>query len=141
MEVKDVTEHARYQVVLDQGEKVIETLTDFCERRGIKSGALKGIGAVRHSEIGYYDLSTKEYSFKTYDDDLEVVSLIGNISLVEEKPFIHAHITLGNRDMNTVGGHLKECMVAVTLEIHLITFNEHFTRTHNEHIGLNLLDL
>ena len=140
MNLKDVTEHARYQLVLDQGEKVIETVTDFCNRRNIKSGALWGLGAVRDSEIGYYDLSTKEYFFKTYKEDREVVSLLGNIALVENAPFVHAHISLGDSDMNIVGGHLKECTVAVTLEIHLITFNEHFNRSINDTIGLNLLD-
>ena len=141
MRLKDCTEHSRFQLALEQGENVIETLTDFCERRKIKSGVLWGLGAVRNSEIGFYNLETKEYIFKTYPDDREVVSLVGNIAIVDEKPFVHAHISLGDKDMNMVGGHLKECVVAVTLEIHLTTFNEHFNRTYNENIGLNLLDL
>lgn len=140
MQVKDLTEHARYQLALEQGEMVMETITDFCERRAIKSGALWGLGAVRDSEIGYYDLKTKEYLFETHAEDKEVVSLIGNIAMVEEKPFVHAHISLGDENMHLIGGHLKECVVAVTLEIHLITFNEHFHRRYNENIGLNLLD-
>ena len=140
MEYKDCTVHSRTQIVLDQGEKVLETLTSHCEKRGIKSGIITALGAVRNATVGYYRLSDKQYVFKEYPEDLELVSLIGNVSLVDDKPFIHAHVTLGNPDMQLVGGHLKEAEVAVTLEVHLIDFNETFMRSHDETIGLNLLN-
>ena len=141
MRVKDCTPHAHYQLALEQGEEVIKTLTEFCQSRGIKSGTLVGLGAVRESDIAYYNLATQEYQSKHIAQDREVISLIGNIALVDEAPFVHAHISLGDPDMQMLGGHLKECVVAVTLEVHITVYNEPFKRAYNESIGLNLLDL
>ena len=64
-----------------------------------------------------------------------------DIAIKDGKPFIHAHITLGNHDMEVSGGHLFETEVAVVGEFILHNFNEKTHRALNEDIGLATLSL
>ncbi len=127
-----------------RGEDVFETLTDFCEREGIESAVYSALGAVEKIRLGYYDLASKQYGSKEYQHAHEVASMTGNIALVDEKPFIHMHAVLSDTAPGTenlcVGGHVFAATVAVTLEVHLTVFNEPVTRSHDEGIGLKLLD-
>ena len=101
-----------YIVYVEKGEKVMETLTQFCIDRNITSGQLSGIGAVKNIDIGAYDLASKDYIHKIYDSILELLSFQGNVTIKDNEPFIHAHITLGNHHMEVSGGHLFEMEVA-----------------------------
>lgn len=125
---------------LEKGEAVMQTLADFCKERGIQAGWLNALGAVNNAEIGLYDLPSREYIFKTFADDREVVSMMGNVALVEGEPFIHAHIALGDAQMQLVGGHLKEAQVAVTLEVMLRVYGGAIERKLDHDIGLKLLN-
>ena len=83
-----------YIVYVEKGEKVMETLTQFCIDRNITSGQLSGIGAVKNIDIGAYDLASKDYIHKIYDSILELLSFQGNVTIKDNEPFIHAHICL-----------------------------------------------
>ena len=133
----------RHTIVLSRGEELIATLTDFCVQHGINNAVFQGIGAVEHVEIGYYSLVTREYHFKKEDDVFEVASMQGNVAIVEGKPFIHAHVVLARCDnsLSTIGGHLKQAQVAVTLEIFLIALDSKYERKLDDAIGLKLLNL
>ena len=132
-----------YVLVLERGEKVIATMTDFCVKEGIQSGFFQAIGAIKNTEIGYYSLEKKEYFFKVFPEDREVASMTGNIALVENKPFMHAHAVLSASDqgLTCVGGHVKEAEVAVTLEVFLTPLTSALERKHDDQIGLKLLNV
>jgi len=141
MEVRDV--EVGFMIKLVRGERVMEELLHFCEKRGIKSGVFTAIGAVKNTEIGYYNLGKREYFFKTIADEREVASMTGNIAEVEGKPLIHAHAVLSAMDdtLSCIGAHIKEAEVAVTLEIFLTSFTVPLSRTYDEATGLKLLQL
>jgi predicted DNA-binding protein with PD1-like motif len=128
---------------LQRNEPVVATLTALCEREGIHAAVFLGIGAVKNTELGYYSLEKREYYFKTISEDREVASMTGNVTLVDGKPFIHLHAVLSACDesLACVGGHIKECEVAVTLEIFLTPLATQIERAYNEDIGLKLLKL
>lgn len=128
-----------YTVVLAKGELVMETLTAFAATEKIAHAWLSGLGAVEHTECCAYDLATKEYVCCTFEDTHEVLALTGNITIVDGKPFIHAHVTLGSMEMRACGGHLKEAIVGVTLEIAVHTSTNVLSRVHDAAIGLNLI--
>lgn len=130
-----------YVVVLAKGEEVIASLTEFAETEKIAHAAISGLGAVEDAECCYYHLPNKEYLCQTFSDAREVLSLTGNIAIVEGKPFVHAHVVLGDREMQTAGGHLKEAIVAVTLEIAVAVDGTPLGRQYAEDIGLKLLKL
>jgi|TARA_B110000438_G_scaffold181452_1_gene173367 uncharacterized protein len=130
-----------YIIYVEKGEKIIETLTQFCIDHNINSGQLSGIGAVKSTDIGAYDMTSKDYIHKLFNPIHELLSFQGNIAIKDDAPFIHAHITLGNHDMEVSGGHLFEAEVAAVGEFILHNFN---TKTHRElddNIGLATLSL
>ena len=73
------------------------------------------IGAIRDVGLGAYDLQTQAYTRKTFGGLWELVSLQGNISPLEGRPFRHAHITIGDDSFKVLGGHLFHAEVAVVL--------------------------
>ena len=137
---KGSTQHV---LVLAQGEEVVQTLTDYCAREKIRAASFSGVGAVKHVQVGFYDLSTKEYVFKIEPGPFEVASLQGNIATVDGNPFLHLHAVLSRMDdsLQCIGAHLKTATVAVTLEVIVTPIDVPLTRKYDEAVGLNLLDL
>lgn len=130
-----------YIVRLFKGEKIVKSLTKFCEDQSITSGIFHGIGAVLQAEIGLYNLDKKQYSFTEFNKGMELVSMTGNVALVDSKPFLHIHVVLADDEKKAYGGHLKEGTVGPTCEVYFFDFGEKITREHDEEIGLKLLNL
>ena len=130
-----------YIIRLERDEKIIESLNRFLEDKSIKNGFFIGLGALSKVELALYRLEDKEYFFKNFEEALEISSLHGNIFLKENKPFIHAHIVVSDKNMETKGGHLKEAIVGATCEIILFTINNKIRRMYSEEIGLWLLGI
>ena len=93
---------------LEHGKDLLTELTGVCAENSIKLGRVEAIGAVKKARIGYYDQDSLKYEFIEFDKHLEIVSLIGNISLRDDKPIIHAHICLSDSEGKCFGGHLAE---------------------------------
>ena len=125
-----------YLINIDKDEKVVETLTRFCKENGIKNAKLSGIGAVKKTEIGAYDLLKKKYIKREYSEILELLSLEGNVALKDGEPFIHAHVVLSDHNMQTLGGHLFETTVGVAGEFFLTQFDGNAYRELKPDIGL-----
>lgn len=130
-------------VVLAQGEEVIQTLTDYCVREKVHAATFSGVGAVKHVQVGFYDLSTKEYVFKLEPGPFEVASMQGNLASVDGTAFMHLHVVLSRMDdsLQCIGAHLKAATVAVTLEVVITPIEVPLSRKYDEQIGLNLLDV
>jgi len=124
-----------YIVRLDAGEKIVETLRALCERDDIGGGYFSGIGSAGEAEIGWFDVAAKGYLWTKVPGPSEIVSLTGNITKVDGRPFVHAHIALAGRDSSVEGGHLKEAVVAVTCELTLVAFKDDIARTKDEASG------
>ena len=125
-----------YVIRLDAGEKIVETLRALCERDAIGGGFFNGLGAVGEAEIGHFDPAVDDYGWTVLSGPYEIVSLHGNVTTVDGKPFIHAHIALGDNTFAVRGGHLKEAVVSVTCEIVLTRFRDDIGRTKDERSGL-----
>ena len=98
-------------------------MTRFCKENGIKNAKLSGIGAVKKTEIGAYDLPNKEYIKREYSEILELLSLEGNVALKDGEPFIHAHVVLSDHKMQTLGAIcLKQPLVLLAnFSLHSLT--------------------
>ena len=125
-----------YQVYLEKGESVVDELTKFCKEQNILNGYITGIGAVNNIELGAYDAKAGEYNKKTFNEDHELITYQGNIMLLDNKPFIHAHITIGNHNMEIFGGHLFSANIAVVGEFIIQKIDGKAKRTFNDEIGL-----
>ncbi len=128
---------------LEKGEEVISSISTFCDKRGIRGAIFWALGAVDNFKIGYWDSERRDYFFRHEPDVHEVASMSGNVALVDDKPFVHAHAVLSKCDEScaTIGGHVKEARVAVTLEVFLTSLPTPLTRTMDGSIGLRLLSV
>ena len=125
-----------FLVYIQKDESVIEKLTSVCKMNDIYNGQISGIGAVKEIEIGAYDLGSKIYLRKSYAENHELISFQGNVTLKDENPFIHAHITIADHDLLTRGGHLFEMKVAVVGEFIIRKIDSNAYRIFNDDIGL-----
>ncbi len=125
-----------YFIYIEKNEKIMETFTQFCIKNNISNAKISGIGAVKNTEIGAYDILKKQYIKKKFDNILELVSFEGNITLNNDAPFPHAHVVLSDHDMNTYGGHLFETTVAAVGEFFLKKIDNEAYRKLNDDIGL-----
>ncbi|MFH1437674.1 MAG: PPC domain-containing DNA-binding protein [Pseudomonadota bacterium] len=126
---------------LDRGEDVAASITAYCDEAGIRSAAVSGIGAIEDVEIGFYDLAARQYLKRRLEGIYELISLAGNITRVDGRAFMHAHVTLGARDFTVTGGHLFGGKIAVTGEIFLAGAGMALTREMNDEIGLKLITM
>lgn len=117
----------------------METLTSYLEKEGVTAASISAIGAVENAEVCFYDLPSKSYICKTMCDPHEVLSMSGNVTFKDGQPFVHAHVTLSNKEGRVSGGHLKEAAVAVTLEVTVLPVSGECVRNLDEAIGLFLL--
>jgi hypothetical protein len=131
----------RWLVRFDPGEELPRDLLALTASLGIETASVSGIGAVERAVIAYFDLAEKRYVETVLDEELEVVSLQGNLTLVAGSPFLHAHILLSRRDGQALAGHLMSARVSVTLEVFLDRFDASATRAMDPRWGLRLLDL
>ena len=117
----------RTVIRFDIGEQFPETLADWCEKKNIQSAAIvAGIGMLENIEIGRYD--GKEYLTETIGPSSEILSLQGNVSIKEGKPFVHLHVSLADEDMSARGGHLFSGTVSMTIELVMLEFPSKFVR-------------
>lgn len=124
------------------GEELLEALTAFLAEKRIYAGFLTGIGAAREAEIGHFDPREKSYHKEVYPGPVEIVSLNGNISRVEDgRPFVHAHAVLSLKDMSARAGHLFRAVVDPTCEIVLRALPGAVERRMVAEVGLRLWQL
>jgi predicted DNA-binding protein with PD1-like motif len=91
---------------LATGSDLVEEIERFCAENGIGAAWVSVVGAVQRSAFAYYDQEALRYVEGGSDDHHELSGFVGNISMKEGKPFLHAHATFSSRAGDTVGGHL-----------------------------------
>jgi hypothetical protein len=130
-----------YAVILDTGDEVNECLLRFAKEQSLSAGHLTAIGAFEHVVLGYFDLEKKEYKRIPLEEQVEVVSLVGDIALSEGRPKLHAHVVVAKADGSAWGGHLLEARVCPTLEVIVTESPVHLQRYTDPATGLALIRL
>jgi predicted DNA-binding protein with PD1-like motif len=110
----------RLFVVCDPGEEIVSTLTRVVDEERIEAASFTAIGGFREAVLGFFELEKGEYKRIPIREQVEVLSLIGNIAATDGKLRIHAHAVLGKSDGSACGGHLLEGYVRPTLELVLV---------------------
>jgi len=124
---------------LDPGEEILTKLAELAEKEQIILAEVTGLGALNELEICVYDIETKQYYTNTYAEALELLSLSGTITRMNEKPYLHIHACAGDGTGKAVGGHLRKAVISVTGEIVIRMIEGQVGRKLNESIGMNLL--
>ncbi|WP_341888428.1 PPC domain-containing DNA-binding protein [Variovorax sp. YR752] len=128
-------------LVFDTGDEVVPLLEEFAKAQGLSASRFSAIGALRGAVLGYFDWERKEYERIPVGEQVEVLSLNGDIALDGDLPTVHAHVVLGRRDGSTVGGHLLQATVQPTLEVLLVESPDYLRKTCDRESGLALIDI
>ncbi|AHL22506.1 MULTISPECIES: PPC domain-containing DNA-binding protein [Thermococcus] len=96
-----------------EGEDLLYFVNRFAEEKGIKTAIVKGIGSLRNPVVGYYSEETRGYKRIELVGTFELLTLLGNVSIKDGRPFAHLHVTLGNASGDVFGGHLMRGEVFV----------------------------
>jgi len=131
----------RVQVRFESGEQVAASLLAWLKAEGIGFATMTGLGAVSSATVSYWNAEARAYEPHQLDDQMEVVSLIGNASIKDGEPFTHIHVTLGRRDLSIIGGHLNDAVVRPNLELWIRPEAEAVERTLDAACGLYVLKL
>ena len=130
-----------FALVFETGDEAVRGLTRFAQEQHLTAAHFTGLGAFSAVVLGYFDWQRKEYKRIPVNEQVEAVSLIGDIAMSKGKPMVHAHIVIGKADGTAHGGHLLEGHVRPTLEVVLVESPAHLRRTHDAETGLALIDL
>jgi|SRR5581483_1248473 predicted DNA-binding protein with PD1-like motif len=130
-----------FAVVMEPGDEVVTCLLEFAVENRLTGSHFTAIGALSEVTLGYFNLQKKDYKNIPIKEQVEVLSLVGNIALVNGRPRVHAHIVVGKSDGTAHGGHLVEARVRPTLEVIIDESPEHLRRIFDPEVGLALIDL
>ncbi|HUH91752.1 MAG TPA: PPC domain-containing DNA-binding protein [Casimicrobiaceae bacterium] len=103
--------------LVDTGEEAVDCLTRFAREQSLHATQLSAIGAFSRVTLGYFDFARKDYLRIEIDEQVELVSLLGDFALSKGEPKLHAHVVVAKSDGTAHGGHLLEGIVRPTLEV------------------------
>lgn len=101
---------------LNYGSDLLEEITEICNKKNIQLGRIEAIGAVQKARLGFYNQQNRGYQFITIDKPLEIINLTGNISIKDNQPMVHAHVSLADDSGNAFGGHLAPGTIVFACE-------------------------
>lgn len=144
MKSKLIHEHAdqkTYAIIFETGDEAFSGLVEFARKHNLSGASFKAIGAFRDVTLGYFNWDKKEYQKIPVTEQVEVLSLIGDVAQKDGEPKVHAHVVVGRSDGTTRGGHLIEAHVRPTLEVILTESPAHLRKQHDDESGLALIRL
>ena len=130
-----------YAVIFAKGDEVLSGLTAFAAQEKIVTGFFTGIGAFQHAKFGWFDAARKAYRDIVVGEQVELVSLVGDIGLVDGKPQVHTHGAVGLPDGTLRGGHLLEAVTWPTVEVFCTALPVALDKAEDAETGLSLFNL
>ena len=130
-----------YALVFNHGDQVMKELEGFASDPDLTAAHFTAIGALSDVVLGYLDWERKDYEQIPIDEQVEVLTLAGDVALSDGEPAVHAHLVVGRRDGSAAGGHLIEATVRPTLELILTETPAHLHKREDAETGLALIDL
>jgi predicted DNA-binding protein with PD1-like motif len=132
-----------YALVFDKGDELVDNLTKYARQQNLDAASFTGIGAFSSATLGYFDRERMDYAKIPIDEQVEVLTLAGNIAFDKSKRElkVHAHAIVGRADGSTLGGHVLAARVWPTLEVVLVEAPAQLRRASDPETGLALLVL
>lgn len=129
---------SKYFVRIDKDAEIVSVLKEICKDNNIEAASVSGLGAIKSATFGFFNPETKEYKEKTFNEYMEITSLLGNVSQKDNEVYLHLHMNASGKDYKTIGGHLVKAYVSATSEIIIDTEAGSIGRQFSEEVGLNL---
>jgi predicted DNA-binding protein with PD1-like motif len=131
-----------YALIFEVGDEVMDGLKAFAKEHRPRSAHFTAIGAFRDAVLAYFDWQSKEYKDLPVDEQVEVLTLAGDVAWKDDgEPVVHAHVVVGRSDGSTRGGHMRKAHVRPTLEVILVEYPKHLERKHDPATGLTLINV
>jgi uncharacterized protein len=143
MKVRLLSENAgvkHYAIILAKGDEVMSGLTDFARQNKVTSASFTAIGAFSHATVAWFDDGRKEFKLIPIEQQVELVSMIGDIALVNDQPAVHTHVALASSDGTVRGGHVINAFVFPTLELFMTVYPKALHKQLDDATGLKLID-
>ena len=135
-------EPATFALIFETGDEIATGLQRFAKAQGLGGSSFKAIGALSYAKLGWFDWETKQYvPACVLDEQVELLSLIGDIALRDGEPQVHAHVVVGRSDGTAHGGHLLEARVRPTCELILTESPIHLRKKVDPTSGLALIQI
>lgn len=135
-------EPRRFAVIFETGDELLSGLGEFVDREGIESASFTAIGGLSSVKLAWFDWEAKEYRISVeLDEQVELVSLVGDVAENEEKPSVHAHAVIARSTGEALGGHLRRGLVRPTCEVLLSETEEQLRKRVDPESGLPLIRL
>jgi predicted DNA-binding protein with PD1-like motif len=128
-----------FVLVFYPNEEITQGILKFARLNKIKSGFFYGFGATNNCILGFYNQKSKDYEWKKIKNQLEIGSIIGNLTYKNKKHFLHIHSVLGNKKFNFCG-HIKEITAFPTCEILFLPLAKKIERKYNKKTNLFLIN-
>lgn len=129
-------------VIFDTGDELAAKLRQLAKELKLASSSFKAIGAFSSVKLAWFDWETKQYKPSVVlEEQVELLSLIGDIALKDGEPQVHAHVVVGKADGTAHGGHLQEAHVRPTCELVLTEDPVHLQKQLDPESGLALIRL
>lgn len=143
MRWKQIDQQPRtYVLIFDAGDELAAELQRFAVDQNLADASFKAIGALASAKLGWFDPEVKMYHTAVdLAEQVELLSLIGDVAQHEGKPIVHAHAVVGRADGSTAGGHLQEAYVRPTCEVFLVESPLHLSKKFDPDSGLVLINL
>jgi predicted DNA-binding protein with PD1-like motif len=105
-------------LVFETGDELADGLQQFAKEQHLSAASFEAIGALSSVRLGWFSWDSKKYERSvTLDEQIELLSLIGDVALKDGEPVVHAHVVVGTKDGTARGGHLLEAHVRPTCEV------------------------
>ncbi len=128
-----------FVVVFDKGDEFSSGMLDFAKQQHITAAQMTAVGAFSDVTLGYFNRENMEYKKIPVNEQVEVLSLVGNIAINDGKPKVHAHVVVGKSDGSAHGGHIMEAHVWPTLEVIVTETPKELQRATDKETGLALI--
>jgi predicted DNA-binding protein with PD1-like motif len=137
MDYTEVEDAREYVARLEHGQDWRGQIESFAAEEGIDAAFFFGLGAVQDARLMFYDQDEMAYEPVEFDEPLEVVPAVGNVSWIDGERFAHTHVALSRADGTTVAGHL-DAATTFAGELYVRAFD---TRLEREYDPVTELDL
>ncbi len=129
-----------FVLIFNTGDEILTELKRFASAQKLAGSSFKAIGALSYAKVGWFNWETKKYEIAAeLDEQVEVLSLIGDVALKDGEPQVHAHMVVGRRDGTAHGGHLMKAVVRPTCELILTENPAHLRKQMDPESGLALI--
>ena len=114
---------------------------EFARAEGVRAARLTAIGGFSSAVLGYFSRERRSYEHIAVDEQVELLSFLGDIATKDDEPLLHAHVVVGHRDGRTTGGHLIGATVWPTVELFADVYSDPIVKKQRAELGIATIDI